>query len=255
MGAVLREEKRPMGQIIGLAFASAGSLAFQLLAIDLVILTRRNPRPLLWAFWLTALVVSCGFGSIALTVFRAKGTFLGTTSRTVSPAIYLIVGVIAVGVAAVAATSRGRDLIGRELDKRKGAPAAESSDSLADRVRARAEGVKTKAEEALQRGSVWVAIAVGFVMGAPTPFQLAAIGVMVRHGYSLPAQLLLILGFSLVTYVVVEVPIVMYAIWPDATSTRVQSFSAWLGTHKIEAAAVVAAVVGLILIVKGLTAL
>ena len=47
----------------------------------------------------------------------------------------------------------------------------------------------------------------------------------------------------------------LYAIWPDATSTRVQSFSIWLGTHKIEAAAVVAAVVGLILIIKGLTAL
>jgi len=100
-----------------------------------------------------------------------------------------------------------------------------------------------------------VAIVVGFVLGAQTPFSLAAIGVMVRDGYRLPTQLLLILGFSLVTYVVVEVPIISYTARPEGTATRVEAFSAWLQTNKIQAAAAVAAVVGLGLIVKGLTAL
>jgi hypothetical protein len=78
---------------------------------------------------------------------------------------------------------------------------------------------------------------------------------MVRNGYRLPTQLLLILGFSLVTYVVVELPIISYTIRPDATATRVEAFSTWLGTHQIQAAAAAAAVVGVLLIVKGLTAL
>ncbi|HEY5187029.1 MAG TPA: hypothetical protein VIM19_19500 [Actinomycetes bacterium] len=78
-----------MQHIIGLAFANAASLAVQLLAVVLVILTRPRPKPLLWAFWLSAMVVSCGSRSIVLAVFRAvKGTILGTTTRTVSPAIY-----------------------------------------------------------------------------------------------------------------------------------------------------------------------
>ena len=76
-----------MQHIIGLAFANAASLAVQLLAVVLVILTRPRPKPLLWAFWLSAMVVSCGSGYIVLAVFRAKGTILGTTKRTVSPAI------------------------------------------------------------------------------------------------------------------------------------------------------------------------
>jgi hypothetical protein len=244
-----------VGQIIGLSLASAGSLSVQLLAIVLVILTRPRPKPLLWAFWLSALVASCGFGFAVLAVFRAKGTILGTTSRSVSPAVYLIFGCIALAAALFAATKRGRELIGQEIEKRQTDTPSDSSESFADRVRARAEGVKTKAEEAMKQGSVWVAIVVGFVLGAPTPFSMAAIGIMVRHDYRLPLQLILIVGFGLVTYVVVEVPIVSYAVWPDQSAARVEAFSDWLGAHKIQAAALVAAVVGLVFIVKGLTAL
>jgi hypothetical protein len=242
-------------QIIPLAFASAGSLAVQLLAVVLVILTRPRPKALLWAFWLSALVVSCGVGFAALALFRAKGTFLGTTSRNVSPAIYLIVGVVAVGVAAFAATRRGRELIGREIDKRQSSTSPDPHGSFSGRAQVKVQSVKTKAEEALQRGSVWVALGVGLVLGAPTPFQLAAIGIMVKNGYGLLAQSLLIVAFSLVTYIVVEVPVVSYAIWPDATSAKVTAFSEWLGTHKIQAAAAAAAVVGLVLIGKGIAAL
>jgi len=78
---------------------------------------------------------------------------------------------------------------------------------------------------------------------------------MVRHGYSLPVQLLPIVVFSLVTYLVAEVPIVSYAIWPEATAGKVARFSEWLDAHKIQAAAIVAAIVGVVLIVKGITAL
>jgi hypothetical protein len=242
-------------QIIPLALAAAGSLAVQQLAVVLVILTRPRPKPLLWAFWLSAMVVSCGVGFAVLAVFRAKGTFLGTTSRQVSPAIYLIVGVIAVGVAAFAATRRGRELIGRELEKRQHGTTPDPQGSLSERAQAKAEMVKSRAEEALKRGSVWVALAVGLVLGAPTPFQLAAVGIMVRHGYALPVQVLLVVAFSLVTYIVAEVPILSYAIRPDATSGKVARFSEWLDANKIQAAAMIAAIVGVVLIVKGITAL
>ena len=243
-----------MQQIILLSFASAGSLSVQLLAVVLVILTRPHPKPLLWAFWLTAIVVSCGFGYIVLAVFRAKGTILGTTSATVSPAVYLIVGAIALAVALFAATKRGRELIGREVERRQSGSQPDPKGSIGERVRAKAEDVKSKAEDAMKTGSVWVAIAAGFLLGAPTPFSLAAIGIMVRNGYALPTQLLLILGFSLITYLVVEMPIISYTVRPEATAARVETFSTWLGTHKIQAVAVVAAVIGLVLIVKGLTA-
>jgi len=243
-----------MQQIVLLALANAGSLAVSLLAVVLVILTRPRPKPLLWAFWLTAVVVSCGVSSIVLFIFRAKGTFLGTTSTSVSPAIYLIAGVIALAVALFASTKRGRELIGREVERSQSAE-PNSKGSLSDRARAKAEDVKSKAESELKQGSVWVAIVVGVMVGAPTPFSLAAVGIMVRNGYALPIQLLLIVMFALITYLVVEVPIISYVASPDGTAARVEAFATWLGTHKIQAVAALAAVIGVVLVIKGLSAL
>ena len=61
--------------------------------------------------------------------------------------------------------------------------------------------------------------------------------------------------FSLITYVVVELPVLSYAIWPGATAARVAAFSAWLDANKIQVVAAIGAVVGLALIVKGVTSL
>jgi len=245
-----------MSTIFLLSLAQAGSLVVQLLAVVLVILTRDRPKPLLWAFWLSAMVVSVGSSCIALFVFRSNGTILGNTTRTVSPSVYIAVGLIALAVALFAATKRGRDLIGRELEKKQqDTSTPDRQGSITARASAKAEDVKAKAEAALKRGSVWVAIGAGVVLGAPTPYSLLAVGHMVRDDYRLPTQLLLILGFSLITYLVVELPIIIYAVRPDATTARVEAFSTWLGTHKIQAAAAAAAAVGVLLIVKGLTAL
>ena len=175
-----------MSHIILLGFASAGSLTVQLLAVVLVIMTRPNPEPLLWAFWLSAMVVSCGVSGIVLAVFRAKGTFLGTTSKTVSPTIYLVVGAIALAVAIFAATRRGRELIGREMDKRQSSGGPDAHGSIGDRAQAKVQEVTVKAQEALKRGSVWVAIGAGVFLGAPSPYSLAAVGLMVRDGTACP---------------------------------------------------------------------
>jgi hypothetical protein len=247
-----------MHYIIGLALMAAASLAAQLLAITVVILTRPSPRRLLWAFLLSALALNVGVGFVFLFVFRAKGTFLGEAASGIHPGVYIVVGVIAVAAALFALTERGRALIGREVDKKLAAKAAADDspdDSAAGRLRARAVGAKAKAEGELARGSIAFAVVIGLVMGATTPYQIAAVGAMVRDGYSLPVQLVLVVAFSLVTYVVVEVPVVMYAVWPDATAARVAGFAAWLGANKIQAIAVVAAVVGLVLIGKGVTSL
>ena len=244
-----------MSHILALALSQAASLAVQLLAIVLVILTRPRPKPLLWAFWLSAMVVSCGVSFIVLAVFRAKGTILGTTSRTVRPSVYLVIGVIALGVAIFAATRRGRELIGRELDKQQSTKEPHPDGSISDRARLKADEVKGKAEEALKGGSVWVAILAGVFLGAPSPFSLGAVGIMVRDGYRLPTQVLLIVGFSLITYLVVELPIISYAVRPEGTAARVTAFSAWLATNKIQAAAAAAGFVGILLIIKGLATL
>jgi hypothetical protein len=53
------------------------------------------------------------------------------------------------------------------------------------------------------------------MLGAPTAFILTAIGFMVRDGYRLPKQLLLIVAFSPITYLLLEVPVISQAGWSD----------------------------------------
>jgi len=43
---------------------------------------------------------------------------------------------------------------------------------------------ETKPGNATKTASVWVVPTVGFLLGAPAPFSLAAIGIIVRNGYA-----------------------------------------------------------------------
>jgi len=138
---------------------------------------------------------------VSLAVFRAKGTILGSTSTTVSPTVYLVVGVIALVAGVFASTKRGRELIGREMERKQGAE-PNPKGSIADRARGEAQDLKDR------RGSLSMAVVVGVLLGAPSPFSLAAVARMVRNAYARPAQLVLNRVFALITYLVVEVPII-----------------------------------------------
>ena len=78
-----------MGTILALGLAAA--VYPQLLAVVAVILTRANPRRLLWACYLGAAGMSVAGAVVALVVFRARGSWPapapGTWCRP-----YLIVG-------------------------------------------------------------------------------------------------------------------------------------------------------------------
>ena len=95
-----------MGSIILLALAAA--IYPQLLAVVVVILTRPNPQPLLWACYLVSLLVSVGSSILIFTVFHSRETIAGTSSHRLGPATYLVVGTVAVILAILMATRRGR---------------------------------------------------------------------------------------------------------------------------------------------------
>ena len=94
-----------MGTIFALALTAA--VYPQLLAVVVVILTRPNPKPILWACYLGSLVVGVGCGAAILAVFRARGSVAGTSSHGLSPASYFVVGGIALVVSIFVATRFG----------------------------------------------------------------------------------------------------------------------------------------------------
>jgi len=236
-----------MGTILLLALAAA--VYPQLLAVVVVILTRPRPKPLLWACYLGSLFVALGFGIALLAVFRSNGSVAGTSSHRLGPSAYLVIGVIAVVVAILAATRRGPGVFGHDL------PWPRRRDQSSLDAPPAAQRVTSRAHRALREGSLAFAAVVGAVLAVPGPFDLLAFGRMARGGYTRVELGAMIVVFTLVKFLLIEVPIVSYAISPTRTSAQVDRLSDWLAANKLELIATVVGLIGLVLIVRGIVGL
>lgn len=236
-----------MGTIFLLGLAAA--VYPQLLAVVVVILTRPDPKPLLWACYLGSVLVSVGCGVAILAVFRSRGTIAGTSAQRLGPAAYLVLGAIGLALAAFAATPRGRGLLGVDVPRalKRGTDSPPASGSV--------KRLRSKAERALKQGSLPVAAAVGATLGVPGPFDLLALGRIARGPYATVAAGALIVAFNLTKFVLIELPIVSYAIRPERTASAIERFSRWMKTYRLEVIAGVAAVVSIVLIGRGVSGL
>lgn len=214
-----------------------------------IILTRPSPQRLLWACYLACLVVSVGSSVVIFAVFRARETIAGASSSRVGAWTYLAVGVVGLSLGAFMATSRGRALLDRLGSARRQRKRPTSgSPSAAARIRKRAEG-------ALGEGSLVIAALVGALLAIPGPFDLLAVGRLARGSHAAIVAVAVIVGFALVKFVLIEVPIAGYARDPDATAARVSRFSNWMQANKLAGTGAVVAVVGLVLIGQGISSL
>jgi hypothetical protein len=234
-----------VGSIILLALAAA--VYPQLLAVVVIILTRPNPQPLLWACYLASLLVSVGGGVLIFAVFQSRGTIAGTSSQRLGPAAYLSFGAVAVFLAILMATRRGREVRHRDASRRP-RPRRRPASAAAARTRARAE-------RALSEGSLVVACLVGALLALPGPFDLLAVGRLARNGYGVVAAAGAMLVFALIKFISIEVPIVAYAVDPGGTATKVGHFSRWMETNKFVAVAVIVGLFGIVLIGRGISGL
>ncbi len=214
-----------------------------------VILTRPDPRPLLWACYLGSLSVSVGGGIVIFAIFRSRGTIAGASSHRLSPATYLVVGVVAVAIAIFTGSRRGRQLI------RRGLPVFPRPKRSMTRRSAAVSQIKSRADSSLREGSLVVAALVGALLAVPGPFDLLALGHLARGGYRALAAGAIIVAFALIKFLLIELPIASYVADPDGTAVRVERFSVWMQANKISVLAAVVWVIGLVLIGRGLAAL
>jgi hypothetical protein len=237
-----------------LGFALAAAAYPQLLAIVVVILTRPAPRRLLWACWLGAFSMSVGCGLAVLLLFRDRDSVVGSTSHRLGAAPFLIVGVIGLVLAALIASERGRARLGSTVPRIRRRPKPSGSVAQSERPGAKARW-KSSATGALARGSVMVALGVGVVLGVPGPFDVLALGRVVRAGYALVPSIVIIVVFNLIKLSLIELPILSYVVDPGGTASRVERFSSWMKANQIKVIAAVIAIIGLLLIVRGVSRL
>jgi hypothetical protein len=229
--------------------ALAAAVYPQLLAVVVVILTRPNPKPLLWACYLGSLVVSITSSVVIFVIFRSRGSIAGASAHRLSPATYLVAGAIALGVAVFVATRRGRELMDGDVlaFPRRGQRKADGSTAVAR--------MRSRAQVALREGSVAVATAVGALLALPGPFDLLAIGRLARGGYAPITAGAIIVAFTLIKFALIEAPILSYTFDPTGTAAKVNRFSDWMHANKLSVVVAVVGLVGVVLIGKGISSL
>jgi len=236
-----------VGSIILLALAAA--VYPQLLAVVVIILTRSHPRPLLWASYLASLLVSIGSSVLIFAVFQARSSIGGTSSHRLGAPAYLAVGAIALLLAILMTSRRGRELIDRDrLPPRRPQRRKRPGSVAAARTRERAE-------RALSEGSLVVAGLAGALLAIPGPFDLLALGRLARYGDGLAAAAGVMVVFALIKFILIEIPLAAYAVDPDSTAARVRSFSQWMERNKLAGVAALVGLFGIILIGRGISAL
>ena len=241
-----------MGSILVLALAAA--VYPQLLAVVVVILTRTGPLPLLWVCYGGCLLVSVGTSAAVLLIFHDHGSIAGTSSTRLGPSAYLALGCVALVLAALLATPRARLRLSRRATGQPDRDQPQADQPLRTRL-TRAGQLKARANAALDRGSIAVAGLVGALLAIPGPFDLLALGRLARSSYALIAALVVMVGFALIKFVAIELPIAAYVIVPEHTASGVGRLSQWLQRNNQTALAVIVGLVGVLLLTRGITSL
>jgi hypothetical protein len=227
-----------MGDLFSIFLLSLFSMVNPtLLAAVTVMMLLPDPKKLMLGYLLGAYTTSITLGMLIAFSLSDSGS-VSTAKRSLSPAEDIAVGLIALLVAYVLGSGRTEPL--RERRQRR-------------REKKRAGKVKPPwPERMLGRGSARVTFAVGVVLSFPGVSYLAALDRIAKLEYAAVATALVVLAVCLVQQLLLEVPLLGYAIAPERTERAVAGFRAWLGRSGRRAATIGAATIGGLLILRGL---
>lgn len=221
-----------MGDLLPLALAAACWPV--LIAVDLVALRTPQPARVLGNFVAAGLLTTVTVGLIL--VHFLDQTSLSTTHRhTFGPVLATVVGLVALGAAWYLLRRRARK---RTLDDPPKAP-----------------GPPGRTERWLAQGGR-LAFGGGVLLCVfPGVLPLVALQRIAERDESFATTFLLVAGFYLVMFVLVEIPFVGFLVAPAGTTRLTVRVNAWLDRNGLLVAAGVLGLAGLYLVITGCVAL
>ena len=206
-----------------------------LVAATTLMLLLPSPSRLMLGYWLGAMMTSITLGLVIIFALGGSGT-VSTTKHTLSPAADLGLGAIALTLAAVIETGRDRRLSERRSRRKEGKE-------------------PPRWQRTLSRGTARTTFVVGALLTLPGASYLAGLDSIRKLGYPPASEVLLVVGFNLVMLILLEGPLVAFAIAPEWTPHALERAKAGIGRHGRKAAAWGLAAVGAALVVKGIIGL
>lgn len=237
-----------MAVVAGADPARIGAVAY--------ILTRHRPMRLLVAYFVGGFGMSLIVGAVI--VFLLDGAGIGSGS-SIPPEIEIAVGVLSLVVAALVATGVAARMRDRARSRHGTAtptdlPAAGGGGPSLERLPGY-EKLPQRVQDALHSESPWIAWIAGVAVGMPTAYYLAAIAAILKSGVGTRTQVGALLVFNVIAFAVAEIPLVSFALAPEATRTRLEQLYTWVSDHQRLVISVVAALVGIYLVAIGISKL
>jgi hypothetical protein len=162
------------------------------------LLANPQPRKRAFVFIAGAMIASLGFGFALVFILQGTGIERGPHHRTVPPWIDLGIGVLLLASAVYI-----------WFRPPKGPKAAKQRREI---------------------GLIGL-LAIGLVMYAPSPLYLAALHAIAKAHDSVLVTILSVVLVAAVYMLIIEIPVLAHAIWPEATIRVVTAVNTWFGRY------------------------
>jgi Sap, sulfolipid-1-addressing protein len=221
-------------EFFALAFFAA--LNPKLLAIDLLLIENRRPRAMFLCILLGGLTVGLTIGLLDVLVFHIDAV---NSQKTVSAGVDLALGLFLLAVGALVATGR--------LHGRRKAPVP-----AGDGHPEQPEKKDGWAQRALAEPRLGLAMLIGAVCGIPGASYLTGLHILITSKSSTANQVVGVVLFVLIEFLLIIIPFVSLQLWPEATKARLKTAQGWLVGHARQLMAYTALILGAYLAVSAL---
>jgi hypothetical protein len=222
-----------VGQV--LVFALTAALNPTLVAASTVMMLLDNPVRLMLGYLAGALLTSITLGILIVSELKNSG-LVSSTQRTLGPTATTVIGVLFLVLAVVLGTGR---------DQR-----------VTERRRARKAAKPDKGPPLWQRqlgkGSARVTFVVGALLTLPGASYIAGLTRLSKLHYSTAEEVLTIILFNIIMLALLEIPLLCFAFAPDWTPKAIDRVKAFAGRHWRRFLTRFFAVIGVLMVIKGL---
>ena len=214
-------------------FSLTAALNPTLLTATTVMLLLPSPKRLMLGYLAGAVTTGIVVG-IAIVDWLQGSAVVRTTERSVSPGIDLAFGVIALIAAYTVETGRAARVRRRRAQGRAG------------------QAKKTpRWQEALSHGSPRTTFLIGLLLSFPGASYLAALTEIARRDLGTAGSVLTIVAVNAVMLILLEVPLVCFAVAPERTPSAIARGKGWLAAHGARAIVVALTIIGTALLIRG----
>ncbi len=215
-----------------LALACLAALNPKLLAVDVILMGNRRPRLMFACFLIGGMGLALTVGLLDVFVLHADAI---QTQGSASAGLDLVIGVPLLAVGLLLATGH------LHRRRRHQAPATEGPPQKQDGW----------AQRILHEPRYGLAVLIGAVVGTPGAAYIAALHSLVNGTLATAAQALAVVGFVLIEFGLVIIPLAFLVVAPERTMTATRDFKDWLARHAREILAALALLAGGYMVISG----